>query len=53
MWFSVAAANNPSGKDRDLAVKNRDIVARSMTSDQIAEAQRLAVAWAETHAKKK
>jgi TPR repeat protein len=37
MWFNLAAAQgNEDGK------KNRDIVAKRMTSEQIAEAQRMA-----------
>ena len=37
MWFNLAAAQgNEDGK------KNRDIVAKRMTSEQIAEAQKLA-----------
>jgi TPR repeat protein len=40
MWFNLAAAQgNENGK------KNRDIVAKRMTSEQIAEAQRLAREW--------
>ncbi len=46
MWFNLAVASLPaSGEDRDLAVKNRDIVAKLMTPAQIAEAQRLAGKW--------
>ena len=37
MWFNIAAANG----DKD-AVKNRDIVASKMTTEQIGQAQRLA-----------
>ena len=44
-WYNIAASRLPSGEDRDLAVKNRDIVAPKMTAAQIAEAQRLARAW--------
>jgi uncharacterized protein len=40
MWYNLAGANG----DAD-GVKNRDIVARKMTPDQIAEAQRLAREW--------
>jgi len=44
MWFNIASANgNPNGGP------NRDIVARSMTADQIAEAQRLAREWMAAH----
>ncbi len=44
-WYNLAASRLPSGEDRDLAVKNRDIVAPKMTAAQIAEAQRLARDW--------
>ncbi len=44
-WYNLAASRLPSGEDRDLAVKNRDIVAPKMTTAQIAEAQRLARDW--------
>ena len=42
MWSNLAASRFAPGSDRDIAVKNRDIVAAKMTPAQIAEAQRLA-----------
>jgi uncharacterized protein len=45
LWYNLAASRLPPGQIRDLAVKNRDIVARKMTPTQIAEAQRLAREW--------
>ncbi len=47
MWFNLAASRFSASetKGRDLAVKNRDIVASRMTPAQIAEAQRLAREW--------
>ncbi len=45
MWFNLAASRLPPGKDGDLAVENRDIIAARMTPAQIAEAQRLAREW--------
>ena len=45
LWFNLAAANF---KDEDLANESRiarENVARTMTRDQIAEAQRLAREW--------
>ncbi len=45
MWYNLAASRLPPGKDRDLAVENRDIIAARMTPAQIAEAQRLAREW--------
>ena len=40
MWFNLSAAQG-----NDNAVTNRDIAAGLMTSDQLAEAQRLAREW--------
>jgi uncharacterized protein len=40
MWFSLAAAAGDAG-----AARNRDISAAKMTSEQIAEAHRLAREW--------
>ncbi|MFQ6016742.1 MAG: tetratricopeptide repeat protein [Kiloniellaceae bacterium] len=45
MWLNLAAARAPRGKLRRRALKNRDIVARRMAADAIAEAQRLAREW--------
>jgi hypothetical protein len=45
MWLNIAASSFPPGKDRDKTVKNRDIVAKRMTSAQISEAQKLAGEW--------
>jgi uncharacterized protein len=47
MWFNLAAAHfAPSElRKRELAVRNRDLVANRMTREQLAEAQNLARAW--------
>ncbi len=45
MWLNLAASRFPQGTDRDMAVKDRDIVAAKMTPAQIAEAQKLAREW--------
>ncbi len=45
MWYNLAASRFPPGKDRDRALKNRDIVAKKMTPAQIAEAEKLAREW--------
>ena len=47
MWFNLAAAHFPASAtgDRDAAVNYRDLVAKKMTPDQIAEAQKLAREW--------
>ncbi len=36
MWYDLAASRFPPGEGRDMAVKNRDIVAKRMTAAQIA-----------------
>ena len=43
MWFNLAAASG--GDDRERYAKNRDEIAKKMTAEQIAEAQRLAREW--------
>ena len=47
MWFNLAAARFPVSdtSDRDAARKDRDLVAKMMTPDQIAEAQTRAHLW--------
>ncbi len=45
MWLNLVASTSPPGKDRDQAVKNRDIVAKKMTPAQMSEAERLAREW--------
>ena len=47
MWFNLAVAQS-SGENRDRYVKARDAVAELMTSEQIAEAQRLTREWKPT-----
>ena len=44
-WLSVAAANSTDKDVRDNATTNRDILAKKMTSAQIAEAQKRAKKW--------
>ena len=48
MWANLAASRSTS-EDRELAVKNRDLVANQMTREQIAEAQRRAREWDAAH----
>jgi hypothetical protein len=43
MWYNLAAAQGA-----DVAAKDRDRVAAKMTSDQIAEAQRVVRGWKPT-----
>lgn len=47
MWFNLAAAHFPpsDAASRSAAVNNRDLVAKKMTPDQIAEAQKRAREW--------
>jgi TPR repeat protein len=47
MWFNLAAARFPptDARNRAAAVKNRDTVAGEMTSEQLSEAQKRALAW--------
>jgi len=45
MWLNLAAAQSSSGEIRDESVKLRDDVAKRMTPEQIADAQRLAREW--------
>jgi TPR repeat protein len=45
VYTNLAAAHLPPGQDRDIAVKNREIVGKLMSPAQIAEGQRLARAW--------
>ncbi len=50
VWFNLAASRHSPGKDRDLAVKARELLAEIMTPAQFAEAQRLAREWKPTPA---
>lgn len=45
MYANLAAAQLPPGDDHAIASKNRDIIAKAMTPEQLAEAQRLAREW--------
>ena len=45
MWYNLAASGYPPGLEHDIAVKNRDTVAKRMTPAQISEAQKLAREW--------
>ena len=48
MWHTLAASRL-TGDEREISVKARDGLANVMTSDQIAEAQRLAREWDAAH----
>jgi hypothetical protein len=45
MWYNLAASRLPPGEGRDIAAKNRYIVAIWMTPAQISEAKKLAREW--------
>jgi TPR repeat protein len=45
LYTNLAAAHLPPGEDRDIALRNRDIVGKLMNPTQLAEAQRLAHDW--------
>jgi len=46
MWFNLAASHfTASDPRRSTAISSRDLLARQMTEDQIAEAQRRARGW--------
>ena len=49
MWFNLAASGASDASARERSVKNRDDVAAKMTPAQIAEAQRLASEWVQSH----
>jgi len=45
MWYNLASSTFPPGEDRDKAVKSRDLRAKRMSREQIAEAEKLAREW--------
>jgi TPR repeat protein len=47
MWFNLAAANFPATDlaNRNAAARNRDAIAKKMTADELAQAQKLAREW--------
>jgi uncharacterized protein len=49
MWFNLAASGAGNPELRNQAAKSRDGVAAKMTPDQIAEAQRMAREWVQSH----
>lgn len=50
--WSTLAASGTKGQLRQLALDNRNVTARYMSSTEIARAQRLAAAWQTAHKKK-
>lgn len=49
MWLSLAVANASAGTDRGGSVTNSMLIAGLMNPTQIAEAQKLAREWTDTH----
>ena len=49
MWFNLSASRATEAEYRDSAAKSRDELAAKMTPDQIAEAQRMAREWMQSH----
>ncbi len=47
MWFNIAASRfgGADAAGRGLAISNRDVVAKEMTSEEITEAQKRARDW--------
>ncbi len=49
MWFNLSASRATEAEGRDSAAKNRDELAAKMTPARIAEAQRMAREWMQSH----
>ncbi len=45
MWYDLAVAKSELDQERRVWARNRDSLAKKMTSEQVAEAQRLASEW--------
>jgi hypothetical protein len=47
MWFNLAAARFPASdaRNREIAIRNRDVVANKMTREEIVRAQQMAREW--------
>ena len=48
MWLNLAVTQS-MGEDRQTRARMRDNIAQLMTSEQVAEAQRLALEWDAAH----
>jgi len=53
MWYNLAASSAEDDAARNEAAKVRDLVATKMTPAQIAEAQRMAREWMQSHPSKR
>ena len=45
IWYNLAASRAGNGPTRDMATNNCEAIAKQMTPDQVAEAQRMARTW--------
>ena len=47
MWFNLAVVHFPASesRNRNLAIKNRDVVAGKLSREEVAESQKLARQW--------
>lgn len=45
MWFNLAASRSHPGKERDNAIRSRDLIEKKMTPAHVGEAQRRAREW--------
>jgi TPR repeat protein len=53
LWFSLAASCAPDASMRENSVKYRDDIAVEMIPAQIAEAQRMAREWMQSHSSRR
>ena len=53
IWYNLAASSAEDDAARNEAAKVRDLVATKMTPAQIAEAQRMAREWMQSHSSKR
>jgi TPR repeat protein len=44
-WFNLSASHAEDAETRDMAIKDRDLVATKMTTTETAKAQRMAQEW--------
>jgi len=44
-WYSLAEARLEPGEERDIAIRNRDLMARKLTRKQLATSHKRIEAW--------
>jgi len=44
-WLDLAASRQANPQERDISIRNRDLIAKLMTAEEIAEAKMLAKQW--------